>query len=104
MSPGNDGGAARSHSDGPTSRISPTTQQDDQRDQGSAPRVWAVAYPPAGLRRYWLLVVQSCPKCTGGGPHAHRGGQDGGLRRAGCGQGRYFVQPRLSVNAQRGVA
>lgn len=72
--------------------------------QNSAPNVWAVAYPPAGQRRYWLLVVQSCPKCAGGGPHAHRGGQDGGLRRAGCGRGRYFVQPRLSVTAQRGAA
>lgn len=74
------------------------------RQQDSAPRVWAVAYPPAGQRRHWLLVVQSCPKCPGGGPHAHRGGQNGGLRRAGCGQGRYFVQPRLSVTAQRGAA
>lgn len=62
--------------------------------------VWAVGYPPSGRRRYWLLIVRVCPFCALG-HHAHRGGPDGGSRRAGCGRGNYRVitLPALAVTA-----
>lgn len=55
--------------------------------------VWATGYPPAGQRRHWLLVTDNCPYCISGS-HAHRGGPDGGIRRAGCGGGAYVVLVR----------
>lgn len=103
MSPGKRGGGAGHHPGTAAAKISATlTQLDQTHVQATAPTVWAVAYPPAGHRRHWLFIVAPCFAC--GGAHAHRGGQDGGLRRAGCGRGSYVVQPRVSVQAQRSAA
>lgn len=57
----------------------------------------AQAYPPAGRRSLWLLLVKSCPFC--GYAHAHRGGPTGGLREAGCGRGEYAIRPVVAVSA-----
>jgi hypothetical protein len=60
-------------------------------------QVWAIGYPPCGGRRTnWLLIVPCCPHCSG--PHHHRGGPDGGIRRAGCDRGAYVVLVRSALN------
>lgn len=71
----------------------PTTYADKRISQSNdiAP-VWAVAYPPAGLRQRWLLVVLRCSECCGS--HGHYTGSTGGIRRRGCGRGSYLVRPR----------
>lgn len=75
-------------------RNSDTAATNDHRQR--SPRVWAVAYPPSGRRRHWLLLVRCCPHC--GGTHAHRG--DSGARRAGRGRTYYLrVRPALGVAA-----
>lgn len=62
--------------------------------------VSAIAIPPLGRRRLWLLLVQSCSWCSCS--HVHRAGSPtGGLRYAGCGGGQYYVQV---VRAQGRVA
>ena len=53
--------------------------------------VWGVGYPPAGRRRFWIVILL-CPTCRG--YHSHRTGSRGGRRRAGCGQGEYIVRVR----------
>lgn len=49
------------------------------------------AYPPAGRRTLWVLVVRVCPWCRGA--HVHRSTGNGGIRTAGCGKGTYLVRP-----------
>ena len=56
-----------------------------------------VFYPPSGRRRLALVVVPRCFFCTGS--HAHRGGADGAVRRAGCGRGAYVVKIVMTVPA-----
>jgi hypothetical protein len=51
----------------------------------------ATSYPPAGRRRFTLLLVLHCPFCRLA--HAHRGAERGGLRQSGCGRGPYLVKP-----------
>lgn len=97
MTPTNSNGAGH-HPDAATSANAPNAQA-----KGTAPFIWATAFPPVGKRRWWLIIVHPCPYCSGGA-HAHRGGPNGGLRRAGCGHGSYYVRPRLSPTAQRGAA
>lgn len=53
-------------------------------------RVRAVTYPPCAQRRLHVTIVE-CPFC--GGSHLHRSGSLGGVRRSGCGRGRYDVRP-----------
>jgi hypothetical protein len=60
--------------------------------------VWAEGHKPSARRRYWLLIVRQCPYCAAG-QHAHRGGEGGGLRRAGCGRGEYFLKIRPVLGA-----
>ncbi|GAA4559485.1 hypothetical protein [Pseudonocardia xishanensis] len=48
----------------------------------------ATAYAPSGPRGRWVLVVTDCPFC-GQGPHVHLSDEPSGVRRAGCGRGRY---------------
>lgn len=81
----------------PATEKKSSRHQAADRPQDSVPYVWATAYPPAGRRHHWLLVILSCPACRGA--HAHRGGADGGLRRAGCGSGSYYVKPRPALGA-----
>lgn len=47
--------------------------------------------PPSGRRTIGLWIVGRCPFGRCHGSHAHRGGPDGGRRRAGCGLGDYLV-------------
>lgn len=49
----------------------------------------AVGLAPCGGRLRWAWIVARCPFCSGS--HLHRGGRDGGIRRAGCGRGEYRV-------------
>jgi hypothetical protein len=67
------------------------------KSSGEPPPIWATAYPPAGHRHRWLLLVRTCDTC--GGAHHHFGGPTGGLRRRGCGAGEYHlrVRPALAV-------
>lgn len=57
--------------------------------------VYATAYPPAGQRRRWLIVTDPCPlDGCGGGRHVHAAADlstAGGVRRAGCRRGTYWV-------------
>lgn len=80
----------------PAETVVGTTSEMD-RSRRRRPRqpivVTAVAYPPAGRRSMWLLLVLSCPFCAERGVHAHRGARYGGLRRAGCRRGEYLVTP-----------
>lgn len=49
------------------------------------------AYPPCARRMRWTTVV-ACPLCDGHHRHDARTFADlGGLRRAGCGRGRYWL-------------
>jgi hypothetical protein len=66
------------------------------RESNDAPAVWAVAYPPAGHRRRWLVVVLRCTQCQGS-HHHYLGDNTGGLRRRGCGAGSYYVRPRAAL-------
>lgn len=104
MSPQNATGD-RPASQPPMQKISAATKQQDQ-DEGSGNGrqsqvvvVSALAYPPAGRRTLWLLVVHSCPFCVARGPHVHRGPLAGGIRRAGCGRGRYRLQSAAGQSA-----
>lgn len=63
-------------------------RQLDSRD-GSAPQVSAAVYAPAGRRQLPLVVVADCPFCS----HAHSHREAEGVRRAGCGLGRYVPRP-----------
>lgn len=80
----------------PSRKISAPHELTDRSESTSrnrqVPTVAAEAYPPAGRRSQWLLLIKSCPFC-GGYAHAHRGGPAGGLRDAGCGRGEYLLQP-----------
>lgn len=83
---------------GPVSQNISRRHHAANRDQDTALYVWSVAYPPSGRRRGWLCVVRTCPFCTAGN-HAHRGGPQGGLKRAGCGRGSYYVKTHISLGA-----
>jgi hypothetical protein len=51
----------------------------------TTPTVIGFAYPPAGRRRLWAVIVPSCCWCQH--LHQHRAtGPFGGLRVAGCGR------------------
>lgn len=72
-----------------------------RRDERDIPGVWGVGYPPAGRRRFWIVVL-CCPECRG--YHSHRTGPRGGVRRAGCGRGEYRVRVRRPLSATRWAA
>jgi hypothetical protein len=59
-------------------------------DRQTAPVATAVGRKPSGARAFWAWIVANCPYGCGGS-HLHRGGPQGGLRRAGCGLGQYQV-------------
>jgi len=77
---------------------STSRHQSADEDHGTAERrqdvpvARGVAYPPAGRRRLWLLLVPRCPHC--GHAHAHRGGPAAGVRESGCGQSYHVVVTR----------
>lgn len=79
----------------PSRKISAPHELTDRSESTSrnsqVPTVAAEAYPPAGRRSQWLLLMKSCVYC--GYAHAHRGSPAGGLREAGCGRGEYLLQP-----------
>lgn len=50
--------------------------------QHRLPVVNAIAVPPLGRRRMWLLLVDSCPWCRLA--HVHRAASSHGGRRYGC--------------------
>lgn len=79
-----------------------TSRADDPVQSDTAVRVPAVFYVPSGRRMLAVLVVLTCPFCTPGGPHVHRG--NGGLRRAGCGGGQYVLVPRAALGQRRRAA
>ena len=62
------------------------------------PQVRAEAFPPAGRRSTWLLLVRSCVWC--GCAHAHRGGPTGGVRESGCARGTYELKPIIMMPAR----
>lgn len=95
-SPRNGEGAA------PQRRPSPTTYLRSPAPLHSTPQqrlfvARAEAYPPAGRRSKWLLLVKNCVFC--GYAHAHRGGADGGLRSSGCRRGEYILLPVVAGQA-----
>lgn len=83
---------------GPGAAANTIIHHTDQRADTTAtdrryPIVTASAYPPAGRRRLWLLLVSHCVLCQCA--HAHRSSVPcGGLRAAGCGRGDYLVVVR----------
>jgi len=74
--------------------------QDSATDRPSAPIARAVGLAPSGGRTLWLWVVGRYPIPGCGGNHAHRGGPNGGLRRAGCGGGEYCGSPPVRGGAR----
>lgn len=58
------------------------------------PVVRALVSAPPSYRAQHTTHVVPCPFCPGG-RHVHRGAADGGVRRAGCGRGRYEIVPAL---------
>lgn len=81
-----------------TAQTVPAPQDDQHRQDSRDGRhrqpvvARAVGLPPCGARGYWAWVVGRCPYCAGS--HLHRGGHNGGVRRAGCGAGEYQVTAR----------
>jgi hypothetical protein len=65
-----------------------------------APPVWAVAYPPSGCRRRWLVVVLRCSECQGS-HHHYLGNNTGAVRRRGCRAGSYYLKPRPPLAVAR---
>lgn len=95
------GGRSPGRRTGATANIGSTADANPQHYQDSAAQsspkpamvvARAEAYPPAGRRSMWLLLIKSCPFCAYA--HAHRGSLLGGPRESSCGRN-YFVQPVL---------
>lgn len=73
----------------PSSAPQTANQPEPHRTTRPVPVARAVGLAPSAGRTHWAWVVARCPYC--GGSHLHRGGPQGGLRRAGCGAGIYQV-------------
>lgn len=67
------------------------------------PAAYATAYGPAGRRKRAAGMIR-CPYCRGGHlAYAASIDQLRGVKRAGCGNGRYWVVIALTVNVDQAV-
>lgn len=88
--------APESRKPGPRQESRQPANTTSNSNSNDVPTVWGTAYPPAGHRRRWLLVVLRCSECLGAHQHYLRD-NTGGLRRRGCGAGSYYVRPRPAL-------
>jgi hypothetical protein len=74
----------------PTDAATASTAGTDASPSSRLRTAIAIAVPPLGRRRMWLLLVESCPNC--GYSHVHRAlGSTGGRRAGTCGTS-YYVR------------